>query len=183
MFVTSLKLMQHGCDRCSSSDVVTPHMVDEIFRNSLLVQLFHPLLCGLCLCCQNYIVAQGVLPYMVYVSMESRRIVSKLPDCYMAQHLIASSFQQNDLAQVIDGGLGGLNGDRNSHNSRSPYWKSIPNAVFEDLDSSYSLNEDGSVYLANQSSNTCALVNVRLPDTQKSAWEFLLEMDNSGIFG
>lgn len=59
---------------------------------------------------------------------------------------------------------------------RSTHHTSSPRMMLQDCMTSFAISEDGQLYSALTSSNTCALVDVGVSQG-KAAWEFLLEED------
>ncbi|CAM9107710.1 unnamed protein product, partial [Ectocarpus fasciculatus] len=160
---------------CPSTDTEAEN--DESPWWKLVGVLLPPFLHGLCMCVDRPRVAEGMLPSLVRLSEVLSHRISRIP-----REAAAASYAEDILRQTQ------LTNPEEGLALTPSGWHPVRASFEVDKDSmtSFSISEDGQLYSALTSNNTCALLDVGVSHG-KAAWEFLLEddspSDECSVFG
>ena len=137
--------------------------IQELLSSSLHGIVLNPYLHSLCACTGHHSLMHKILPLLV-------KFLTDLVNCSANEHkaqldmYISTKFTSSILSQPLNNSSGG--------------WATLK-AAFEASDASYSITEEGMLYSAVQSNNTCAVVPIGFSAPTKAAWEFMLVSDSA----
>jgi hypothetical protein len=148
--------------------------MDRFLAESAIGKLLLPLLHGLCLCCDHQVLCQGTLPGLMNFVKEAAVVCGSHPECLRASR---------NLGRLMDSSVPSFSCD----DSGEAGWHVMKNVCFREEEALYSISENGSMYVATQSTNTCAVTNCKFSGKVRAAWEFLLVADSASdecsVFG
>lgn len=137
-------------------------VVEAILRRSVVTVLLTPMVHGLCFCVSQLHLVREVLPLVVKLLQGLSQVTQTCRRCELSSRVVAGN-----IKRIVH-----KPGTVSTHKG----WRPVK-AEFEDSDPSFSVTDNGSLYTAVHSSNTCATVSVCFSSPTKAAWEFCLEAD------
>ena len=143
----------------------TPSATERQAREKMSGALLMPLLHGLvCVCSSKDLeLVSGILPVAVKLLQRLSLLTRSSKACITAMHAVNCSIHRFIPRPAVSSGVGG--------------WKTVK-AKFEEVEQSYAVSDNGTLYSSIHSSNTCGVVNIGFDKTMRAAWEFRLEADS-----
>ncbi|CAM9591597.1 unnamed protein product, partial [Scytosiphon promiscuus] len=160
---------------CSSTALESENYESPLWK--LVGVLLPPFLHGLCMCVDRPRIAYGMLPPLVRLSEVLSRRINQKPREAAAARRAEEVLRQTQLMNPEEGLAMAPSG-----------WHPVRASFEVDKESmtSFSVSDDGQLYSALTSNNTCALLDVGVSQG-RAAWEFLLEddspSDECSVFG